>query len=104
LVARLDTMSYTERIEIYKQIEEIRKRPLISYITSSRVNASAQMASDVVPEFANHILSIPDDKEKVDLLVVSMGGDPTVALRVICMLRERFKEIGVLLPYAALPS
>jgi len=94
-------MSYTERVEIYKQIEEMRKRPLISYITSSRPDASAQMASDVIPEFATQILSVPDDKKEIDLLIVSMGGDPTVAWRVITMLRERFEKIGVLLPYAA---
>lgn len=94
-------MSYAERVELYKQIEEKRKRPLISYITSSRTDASAQMASDVIPEFANHILSVPEDKKEIDILIVSMGGDPTVAWRVISMLRERFKKIGVLLPYAA---
>lgn len=94
-------MSYTERADLFRQIEEMRHRPLISYITSSRTDASAQMASDVIPEFANHILSIPEEKREVDILIVSMGGDPTVAWRIISMLRERFDKIGVLLPYAA---
>jgi ClpP class serine protease len=94
-------MSYTDRVGLFTQIEEIRKRPLISYITSSRPDASAQMASDVIPEFANHILSVPEEKKEIDLLIVSMGGDPTVAWRIISMLRERFEKIGVLLPYAA---
>lgn len=94
-------MSYSERLSIYKQIEAKRKRPLISYITSSRPGTSAQMAPDVIPEFANHILSVPADKKEIDLLIVSNGGDPTVAWRMISMLRERFERIGVLLPYAA---
>lgn len=94
-------MSYTERVDLFRQIEEMRNRPLISYITSSRPDASAQMASDVIPEFANHILGVPEDKKEIDILIVSMGGDPTVAWRIISMLRERFEKIGVLLPYAA---
>ena len=59
------------------------------------------MGSDVIPEFANHILSVPEDKKEIDILIVSNGGDPTVAWRIISMLRERFEKIGVLLPYAA---
>jgi hypothetical protein len=66
-------MSYTERVDLFRQIEVMRKRPLISYITSSRSDASAQMASDVIPEFANHILSVPEDKKEIDILIVSMG-------------------------------
>lgn len=94
-------MSYEQRVELYKKIEKKRGRPLISYVTSPRDSASAQMATDVIPEFANHILNIPKDKKEIDLLIVSNGGDPTVAWRIISMLRERFDRVGALLPYAA---
>jgi len=43
----------------YKKIEEIRQRPLIVYITSSRQNASGQMASDVIPQFIKQLLMLP---------------------------------------------
>lgn len=94
-------ISYDERVNLYNQIEKIRGRPLICYVTSSRNNASANMASDVIPEFAKQILSIPTTNKKVDILIVSNGGDPTVSWRIISLLRERFNEVGVLLPYAA---
>lgn len=94
-------MTYKERFEIYKQIEEARERPLIAYITSLRPHAVGNMASDVISEFAKQILEIPKTEKNVDLLVVSNGGDALVSWRIICMLRERFEKIGALLPYAA---
>lgn len=94
-------MPHTERINIYQKIEKIRKHPLISYITSSRQNAGAQMASDVIVQITRQLLKIPEDSQEIDLLIISSGGDPTVALRIISMFRERFKKISVLLPYEA---
>ncbi|GBE54020.1 serine dehydrogenase proteinase [archaeon BMS3Bbin15] len=94
-------MAHEERVKLYEKIEEKRGRPLISYFTNLRANASAQMASDVIPEFAKQILEIPKEQKEVDILIVSYGGDPTVAWRIISMLRERFEKVSVLVPYAA---
>ena len=94
-------MGYTERIELYKTVEKLRKRPLIVYATSYRQNASAQMGGDVVLEFSRQLEKIPSDKKEVDILIVSNGGDPTVSWHLISMLKDRFKRIGALLPYSA---
>jgi hypothetical protein len=94
-------MAYSDRIPIYKRIEEFRERPLLAYVTSSRQNASGQMAGDVIPQFAQQILEIGHDAKAVDILIVSTGGDPIVSWRVVSMLRDRFDQVGVLLPYAA---
>lgn len=94
-------MTYKERAEIYKKIEEERGRPLITYITSLRPKATGNMASDVIPELAKQILEIPKSEKDIDILVVSNGGDALVSWRIISMLRERFEKIGALLPYAA---
>ncbi len=94
-------MAYEDRIKLYEKIEESRGKPLISYFTSLRPNASAQMASDVISEFAKQIIEVPIDKKEIDILIVSNGGDPTVAWRITSMLRERFEKISVLVPYAA---
>ncbi|WP_301663214.1 SDH family Clp fold serine proteinase [Methanoculleus frigidifontis] len=94
-------MTYAERVEFYRQIEKERGRPLITYVTSSRPNAEGVIASDVIPEFCRQILTIPEDKKKIDLLIVSRGGDPIVSWRIISLLRERFDEVGVLIPYEA---
>lgn len=94
-------MSYEERIELYKSIEKNRNRPLVSYVTSSRPFAGAQMGSDVIPEFTKQLNCIPKEHKEVDFLIASDGGDPTVSWRIISMLRERFSKIGVILPFAA---
>ena len=91
-------MAYADRVELYKQIEEIRGRPLITYVTSSRQNAAGMMGSDVIPEFCKQLDEIQKDEQKVDILLVSHGGDPIVSWRVISLLRERFKKVGALLP------
>ena len=94
-------MSYEERLEMYAPISSARNRPLIVYVTSCRQNASAQMGSDVISQFAKVLSKISTDKENIDILIVSNGGDPIVSWRIICMLREKFKKISVLLPWAA---
>jgi len=94
-------MSHTNRAILYKKIEMERNRPLISYITSSRQNAQGVIASDVIPEFCRQILKIPENEKKIDILIISRGGDPIVSWRIISLLRERFDEVGVLIPYEA---
>jgi hypothetical protein len=59
------------------------------------------MASDSIDEIINQINLIPLESKDVDFLIVSNGGDPIVALRIITLLRERFTHISVLVPYVA---
>ncbi len=59
------------------------------------------MGYDVIPEFTKLLSRIPDEKNDIDILIVSHGGDPIVSWRIVSMLRERFDKVGVLLPYAA---
>ena len=94
-------MSYQERLVLYEEIETLRERPLICYVTSIRPQASGQIAADVIPEIIKQINEIPTVNQEVDLLVVSNGGDGITAARIISLLRERFKKVAVLLPYVA---
>jgi hypothetical protein len=65
-------MTYAERVELYREIEKERGRPLITYVTSSRQNAEGVIASDVIPEFCRQILEIPEDEKK--LISLSSAG------------------------------
>lgn len=94
-------MAFNERTELYRQIEVLRGKPLITYVTSTRPLASGLISSDAILELTRQIKSIPAEHQEVDMLIVSLGGDPTVSWRIISLLRERFTKIGVLLPYAA---
>lgn len=94
-------MPHTDRKELYKKLTEIRGRALITYFTSYRRNASGSIAADVIPDIIKHINCIPIESKEIDLLIVSYGGDPTVAYRIVNILRERFKKFSVILPFAA---
>lgn len=93
-------MDLAERIKRYRAIEEHRKRPLIVYATSTRGNAGAMMAADVVREFIDQIDAIHGG-DVVDVLIHSSGGDALTSWKLMSILRERFKSVAVLVPYMA---
>ena len=94
-------MSYDTRKDLFKKIEDYRKQPLIAYVTSIRPNFSWQMTGDSIDYIIKQIQSIPKDQNQIDFLIISNGGDPITALRIISLLRERFTKISVLIPYVA---
>lgn len=59
------------------------------------------MSLDVIPEICEQIRLIPDKENEIDLLIVSQGGDPVVAWRIMGLLRERFNRVNVLVPFSA---
>src|SRR5262249_46262744 len=60
-----------------------------------------QIASDTVPELLLQLQALPAETSELDLLLVSNGGDPTVAWRGVSLIRERTKKFSVLVPQAA---
>jgi len=93
-------MSYENRKIILEKIKEIRKRPIISYVTSIRPFLSSQMAADAIPFIINQIEAAEESNE-VDFVIISNGGDSITAQRIINLLREKYKKINVLIPYVA---
>jgi hypothetical protein len=94
-------VSYADRVKLYTRIEELRDRPLVVYVTSPRANAGGEMAADAITEVIDQLRAVDHAATSIDMLVVSNGGDPLVSWRIVSLLRERFKKIGALLPYAA---
>ena len=94
-------MELPQRITRYEAIEQYRKRPLIVYATSTRQGVPAMMAADAVREFIEQIGTIATDTKVVDILIHSSGGDALTAWKLMSVLRERFDEVGVLVPYMA---
>ncbi len=94
-------MAYKERKGILGEIEQLRGRPLIAYVTGLRPNLNVQMSSDVIPQITKQLLSIPKETKAVDFLIVSHGGDPLVSWRIISLLREQFIKVAALIPYCA---
>lgn len=95
-------MGFSERQKLYEELESIRQRPLLVYVTCARPGGIQGMISvDVIPEFQDQLDQLPASSKSLDLLVVSNGGDPTVAWRLMSLMRERVESVAVLVPQAA---
>jgi hypothetical protein len=94
-------VGWSERIKLYEQIEAHRKRPLIVYVTSKREGVYALMSTDALPRVIEQIEGIPKESDALDFLIVSYGGDPMVAWRIMSLIRQRVDKVGVLIPQSA---
>jgi Serine dehydrogenase proteinase len=94
-------MGLPERIQLYQQVEKLRGKPLVVYVTSIRQFAEGQIAQDAITELLSQLQTLPRNISDLDLLVVSNGGDGTVAWRIVSLIRERVKKFSILVPHAA---
>jgi hypothetical protein len=91
-----------ERYCLIKSLSDQLGYPIICYVTSLRPNLFAEIESGMVPELIKHIDAIDQAaRNKIGLFIISNGGDPIVALRIITLLRARFSEIAVIVPFTA---
>jgi Serine dehydrogenase proteinase len=94
-------MGLPERLELCRKIEDCRKRPLLVYVTSKRDGVEASMATDALPYLIDQLDALPKGATELDFLIVSYGGDPMVAWRIISLIRERVTKLAVLIPQSA---
>jgi|SRR5580692_8902781 hypothetical protein len=94
-------MSWNERIALYEKIEAHRERPLIVYVTSKREGVYSMMSTDALPKIIEQIDALPTGSEAVDFLIASYGGDPMVAWRIMTLIRQRVKNVAVMIPQSA---
>lgn len=90
-----------QRLASYEAIEKRRERPLVVYATSTRPGVQAKIAGDAVREFIDQIDAVPQSERRIDVLIHSAGGDPLAAWKIMSLLRERFDDVGVLVPSMA---
>lgn len=91
---------YKERVPLYQQLEMEFGSKLLAYITSDRPNMSAQIASDVIDCFINHLDCIgPCDR--ISLLLYTRGGDTSAARNIVNLLRMYCEELQVIIPHKA---
>mgnify|MGYP002624152997 CR=1 FL=1 len=91
---------YQNRIELYKQLEEQFSSKALVYITSDRPNMGAQIASDVIDFFIQHLDRIgPCDK--ISLFLYTRGGETAAAWNIINLLRMYCDNLQVIIPHKA---
>lgn len=89
-----------KRLQIIRRIELSRNSRVIAYITADRRNLGAQLAEDVVPLFFEHLQRI-GETERIDLFLYTRGGYTLAPNRLVHLLREHCKHLGVLIPWRA---
>src|SRR5205809_8013491 len=88
----------SDRIELYKQLEESRQSKLLVYITGDRQNMGTQIGPDVLSIFTNHLDTI-GDVEKISLYLYTRGGNTLAAWTLINLIRNFCKDFEVLVPF-----
>lgn len=93
-----------ERKRRIAELEGVRGRRVICYVTSTREKLITDMAMDVIAIIHRHLreLDLPGREEaKLDLLIHSYGGDGTVPGPLMALLRQFASEVDVLVPHCA---
>lgn len=91
---------YSERIALYKQLEDAFQSKVLAYITSDRPNMGAQIASDVIDYFIDHLDKIGPCK-KISLYLYTRGGDTSAAQNIVNLLRMYCDTLQVIIPHKA---
>jgi len=91
------------RFACYRDIEAIRKRPLLVYSTKfldSAPNTPNFIDLDDIDGFTDLVSSVNGGKE-VDILLHSPGGRPDATERIVSILRSKFDQVHFLISHSA---
>ncbi len=93
-------MPRAQRKALIEQIEKLRGRRLIVYVTGDRHPAPAQIGDDAVRPLYELLREV-GHVEKLDFFIYSRGGAIDVPWRMVTGLRTAAKEWGALIPFRA---
>jgi hypothetical protein len=88
------------RLALLQSIAKERGTVVLSYVTATRGIVGAQIGYDVVRLF-REILGQAGRVKKIDLVLITRGGNVLTPLRLMSLLREFGDEVRVLIPYMA---
>ncbi len=91
---------YSDRIELYRKLEEKLGSKVIVYVTSDRAGFEANIAQDVIDLFINQLDSI-GTQEKISLYLYTRGGDTAAAWNIVNLLRQYCDKLEVVIPHKA---
>jgi hypothetical protein len=97
-------MPRAQRKKQIEELERIRERRLIAYVTGDRQpNLGTQIAMDIFPLIYN-LLAKKDRTPKLDLFIYSTGGMTMAAWGLLNIIREFTDFVSVLVPFRALST
>jgi hypothetical protein len=94
-------MSRAERVSLLTALEKELGHTVLTYVTSTRRKAEAQMSLEAVRFAYEHLRGIAPRQNSIGLLVHSHGGEPSTSWRLMNLLREYADEVVILVPHLA---
>lgn len=88
---------FSDRLEKYQWIESNRKSKLLIYFTGDRLGMEAQISSDILDYFSEHLDKI-GKVEKISLMLYTQGGDTMAAWSLVNLIRQFCTEFEVIIP------
>jgi hypothetical protein len=87
-----------DRLQLYRDLERQRDAKVILYATSDRPGLDAQISTDILPLFVNHLDAI-GDVEKISLVLYTRGGDTLAAWSLVNLIRNFCKDFEIIVPF-----
>ncbi|MCL6560472.1 MAG: hypothetical protein K6U74_17100 [Firmicutes bacterium] len=91
-------MARQQRIDLIRQISELRGSSVLCYITGDRENVNTRIAPDVTQVFYRH-LEMFGECRQIDLFLYTRGGDVLTPWRLVHLIREYTPRFNVLVPF-----
>ena len=90
------------RVQCYQDIEKLRGRPLLVYVSSFEAPIGTPNSIDLsdVDGFTDLIDSY-NEKYEIDVLLHSQGGRPDATERIVNILRNNFSKVHFIIPHSA---
>jgi len=89
-----------DRMELYRQLESIRKSKLLVYVTGDRRNLETQIHSEVLDYLINHLDAI-GTVPKISLFLYTKGGHTLAAWSIANLILQFCNEFEVIIPAKA---
>jgi hypothetical protein len=90
----------SDRIPLYKQLEERRNSKVIAYITGDRPNLETQISSEVIDYFVHHLDTI-GMVDRITLFLYTRGGDTLASWSISNLIRQFCDKFEVVIPMKA---
>ena len=91
---------YTERVALYKELEERLESKLLVYITGDRNGFETQISSDAIDIFINQLDKV-GVVDKISLYLYTRGGNTASAWNIVNLIKQYCDELQVIIPHKA---
>lgn len=91
---------YSDRLPLYKELEQRLDSKLLVYITGDRQGFETQISGDVIDIFINQLDKIGIVK-KISLYLYTRGGYTAAAWNIVNLIKQYCEELQVIIPHKA---